>query len=207
MGGAARNSGGTRGHGYMPLAGQKTNWNHHIVSDKTLVGLVTHTLKKKKLIPQPFSEKGTKNKAIRNDQKTTRQQDIDKNHFRITNNKNTQEKPIQHTKSEIKQQTDSAVETGKKTYSQLKSKQTDKKEANVNICKSDTGRIPTVEVGSHKGEVDDNDKSNNIVKSQQCNENLPTVSIEVPDTYKSTSVYTKEYVDIDKQVSCNQSQY
>ena len=36
MGGAARNRGGTRGHGYLPLAGAKLNWNKHIISDKLL---------------------------------------------------------------------------------------------------------------------------------------------------------------------------
>ena len=36
MGGAARNRGGTKGHGSLPLAGAKLNWNQHIISDKLL---------------------------------------------------------------------------------------------------------------------------------------------------------------------------
>ena len=36
MGGAARNRGGTRGHGSLPLAGAKLNWNQHIISDKLI---------------------------------------------------------------------------------------------------------------------------------------------------------------------------
>lgn len=44
MGGPARNRGGTRGHGYIPLQGQKPNWNQHILSDKKLGKLISFTI-------------------------------------------------------------------------------------------------------------------------------------------------------------------
>ena len=40
MGRAARNSGGTGGHGYFPLPGEKPNYNRHIMTDRALFGLV-----------------------------------------------------------------------------------------------------------------------------------------------------------------------
>ena len=40
--GKARNHGGTGGHGYFPLPGERPNYNHHVVADKELLNLVTN---------------------------------------------------------------------------------------------------------------------------------------------------------------------
>ena len=40
MGRAARNHGGTGGHGCVPLPGERPNFNRHVLSDQTLLGLV-----------------------------------------------------------------------------------------------------------------------------------------------------------------------
>ena len=40
MGRAARNHGGTGGHGCFPLPGERPNFNHHIITDKALLSLV-----------------------------------------------------------------------------------------------------------------------------------------------------------------------
>ena len=42
MGRAARNHGGTGGHGYFPLPGERPNYNRHVINDKTLISLVTN---------------------------------------------------------------------------------------------------------------------------------------------------------------------
>ena len=46
MGRPARNYGGTLGHGCLPLPGVRPNYNHHVISDKTLQRLVQTTNKK-----------------------------------------------------------------------------------------------------------------------------------------------------------------
>ena len=35
--GKTRNHGGTGGHGYFPLPGERPNYNHHVMDDKELV--------------------------------------------------------------------------------------------------------------------------------------------------------------------------
>ena len=40
MGRPARNHGGTGGHGCHPLPGERPNFNHHVISDKTLQKMV-----------------------------------------------------------------------------------------------------------------------------------------------------------------------
>ena len=49
MGRAARNSGGTGGHGYFPLLGEKPNYNRHIMTDRVLFGLVKDNQRKRPL--------------------------------------------------------------------------------------------------------------------------------------------------------------
>ena len=44
MGRPARNGGGTRGHGYLPLAGQRFDWNCHTFSDRTLTAMVSPSI-------------------------------------------------------------------------------------------------------------------------------------------------------------------
>ena len=46
MGRAARNHGGTGGHGYFPLPGERTNYNHHIIQDTVLFNTVKNNVKK-----------------------------------------------------------------------------------------------------------------------------------------------------------------
>ena len=46
MGKAARNHGGTGGHGYFPLPGEKRNYNRHILTDANLFGLVKNIQRK-----------------------------------------------------------------------------------------------------------------------------------------------------------------
>jgi hypothetical protein len=46
MGRPARNHGGTGGHGCLPLTGERPNYNHHVLKDKTLLTLVPNTNKK-----------------------------------------------------------------------------------------------------------------------------------------------------------------
>ena len=46
MGRPARNSGGTGGHGCVPLPGDRPNFNHHILSDQQLLSLVNVSYKK-----------------------------------------------------------------------------------------------------------------------------------------------------------------
>ena len=48
MGGAARNHGGTRGHGCSPLLGERPNVNRHTLSDSTIIKMV----KSKKVSPE-----------------------------------------------------------------------------------------------------------------------------------------------------------
>jgi hypothetical protein len=42
MGRAARNHGGTGGHGYFPLAGERPNYNLHVLNDRALYSLVNN---------------------------------------------------------------------------------------------------------------------------------------------------------------------
>ena len=42
MGRAARNHGGTGGHGYFPLAGERPNYNLHVLKDRALYSLVNN---------------------------------------------------------------------------------------------------------------------------------------------------------------------
>jgi hypothetical protein len=46
MGRPARNSGGTGGHGYVPLPGDRPNLNHHVLSDQQLLSLLNVSYKK-----------------------------------------------------------------------------------------------------------------------------------------------------------------
>ena len=46
MGRAARNYGGTRGHGYFPLPGERPNVNRHVMNDSDLFRLVKSSEKK-----------------------------------------------------------------------------------------------------------------------------------------------------------------
>ena len=46
MGRPARNHGGTGGHGCLPLPGERPNYSHHVMKDKTLQTLVPHTNQK-----------------------------------------------------------------------------------------------------------------------------------------------------------------
>ena len=39
--GRARNHGGTGGHGYFPLPGEKPDYNRHVINDKTLTSLLS----------------------------------------------------------------------------------------------------------------------------------------------------------------------
>ena len=47
MGKAARNHGGTGGHGCLPLPGERPNFNRHVMSDKDLQNLVTNKARSK----------------------------------------------------------------------------------------------------------------------------------------------------------------
>ena len=47
MGRAARNHGGTGGHGYVPLPGERPNYNQHVMTDKALLSLVSINVMKK----------------------------------------------------------------------------------------------------------------------------------------------------------------
>ena len=58
MGRAARNHGGTGGHGYFPLPGEKPNYNRHIIIDQTLLSLVTN-----KNVVGPMDQQAGKKKA------------------------------------------------------------------------------------------------------------------------------------------------
>ena len=63
MGRAARNYGGTRGHGYFPLPGERPNVNRHVMNDSDLFSLVKSSEKKMlksdclKVVPQPQTDK------------------------------------------------------------------------------------------------------------------------------------------------------
>ena len=46
MGRAARNHGGTGGHGYFPLPGERPNYNHHVIQDNVLFNTVKNNVKK-----------------------------------------------------------------------------------------------------------------------------------------------------------------
>ena len=48
MGGAARNHGGTRGHGCSPLPGERPNFNHHTLSDSKLLVIMKSSKKSEK---------------------------------------------------------------------------------------------------------------------------------------------------------------
>ena len=70
MGGAARNHGGTRGHGCSPLPGERPNFNHHTLSDKQLLGIIKSSKttekqtsdQKVKLVQSPHDPKKDKSK-------------------------------------------------------------------------------------------------------------------------------------------------
>ena len=73
MGRAARNHGGTGGHGYLPLPGERPNYNQHIMNDITLFSLVKNNerkaeksdkLKTVKKIPSYGNEKSCSDKKI-----------------------------------------------------------------------------------------------------------------------------------------------
>ena len=49
MGRAARNNGGTGGHGCVPLPGERPNYNRHVMTDKALHSLVSNNDMKKLL--------------------------------------------------------------------------------------------------------------------------------------------------------------
>ena len=51
MGRAARNHGGTGGHGCVPLPGERPNFNRHVLTDKNLLRLVSNN-DRKKLVEQ-----------------------------------------------------------------------------------------------------------------------------------------------------------
>lgn len=71
MGRPARNHGGTGGHGYLPLPGERPNFHRHLLKDMTLTSLVKSSLKQSKKkkgveILKPFKndeKKSTFNKA------------------------------------------------------------------------------------------------------------------------------------------------
>ena len=42
MGRAARNNGGTGGHGCVPMPGERPNFNRHVLTDKALLSLVSN---------------------------------------------------------------------------------------------------------------------------------------------------------------------
>ena len=46
MGRAARNYGGTGGHGYLPLPGERPNYNRHVIQDKVLFNMVKNSVQK-----------------------------------------------------------------------------------------------------------------------------------------------------------------
>ena len=46
MGRAARNHGGTLGHGYFPLPGERPNYNNHIMQDMVLFNTVKNNVRK-----------------------------------------------------------------------------------------------------------------------------------------------------------------
>ena len=50
MGRAARNHGGTGGHGCAPLPGERPNFNRHVMSDKSLLGLVSNDDRRKLVV-------------------------------------------------------------------------------------------------------------------------------------------------------------
>ena len=70
MGGAARNHGGTRGHGCSPLPGERPNFNHHTLSDNQLLGIIKSSKttekqtsdQKVKLVQSPYDPKKDKSK-------------------------------------------------------------------------------------------------------------------------------------------------
>ena len=47
MGRAARNHGGTGGHGCFPMPGERPNYNRHVINDKALLSLVNNNDSKK----------------------------------------------------------------------------------------------------------------------------------------------------------------
>ena len=49
MGRAARNHGGTGGHGCVPLPGERPDFNRHVMSDTVLLSLVPNHKKKKQV--------------------------------------------------------------------------------------------------------------------------------------------------------------
>ena len=55
MGGAARSHGGTRGHGWTPLAGERPNLHFHTLSDTTLSRMVKS--KRKNTLANPSDTK------------------------------------------------------------------------------------------------------------------------------------------------------
>ena len=64
MGRPARNHGGTGGHGYLPLPGERPNFHRHLLKDMTLTSLVESSLK------QPKKKKGVEIlKPFKNDEK------------------------------------------------------------------------------------------------------------------------------------------
>ena len=70
MGGAARNHGGTRGHGCSPLTGEKPNFNSHLLSDSQLLKIIKSN--KINEVKQPSGQKVTlvkKLSTVRNELK------------------------------------------------------------------------------------------------------------------------------------------
>ena len=66
MGRAARNYGGTRGHGYFPLPGERPNFNYHVLNDSDLFSIVKTSERKLlkseglKVVHQPQTDKDRK---------------------------------------------------------------------------------------------------------------------------------------------------
>ena len=120
MGRAARNYGGTRGHGYFPLPGEKPNFNHHIMNDCDLFSSVKSRERKPqkseflKIVPQTQTDQVKKPLSRK---KVPRNQVPDSKDKEPTiNQKSTRERQkIKTIKTDFQSMTDEATDDEKGT--------------------------------------------------------------------------------------------
>ena len=93
MGRPARNSGGTRGHGYLPLAGQRFDWNCHTISDKTLTELVSQSIQGANYEKKVPKEKLETKQVIRKCDSPTKRKIYKKSDFQSKELKSTNSQP------------------------------------------------------------------------------------------------------------------
>ena len=162
MGGAARSHGGTRGHGYIPLQGERPNFNFHTLSDNTLSKIVKSN--KVKTVANPS---GTKVVCVNKLQTVNSAKCV---YEKVQNN----EKELDEEKKVYSSKIQQSMKTLEKVVKQGKGKLVDKKQVKFRKTHQCTGAKMSQNVDDKKqgldhkamNQVDDVNSMDRMTKNQ-----------------------------------------